>query len=530
MHVVLDHPDCLHPVDPSRFEVRGWVWLEGIHPLLSRVEAWCGGVLTGHTETLHVRSDVNVALGLAVDAKVGFDFFVRFPPGSSVREFDLEIRISLLNGSQLGPFCQTRVQVAHVVSSVALEGIAGDSRLAAGQNSLQLAGPIRVHLDSPDSINRLIQQRFEVRGWVWHENAHSSVAAVEAWNGETMLGQTDAFYIRPDVGEALALATDAKTGFDFVAQVPESWTDKELTFFIQIKLADGSRIGPFCQRRILVLPVDVAGVQGRDREATASGPAFDELGALKQRVAELERENAALKLLVAQRNDPAPPDHLQKRQTGAVAGPLFFQEGRRITDQIISAFSDAGHPLSKSRAILDFGCGCGRVMKGLKDLSLGGELWGCDIDFEAIKWNRIHLGDIAQFCSNPHLPPTQFHDGYFDAVYSVSVFTHLPEEMQFAWLTELRRITAPNAICVASVHGAHYWESIHPNVKSQVEASGFDYRSAAKTEGLPDFYMVAFHSEEYIRTRWSRFFEILAIRRRFIGEAHDAVVMRRRGD
>jgi len=44
------------------------------------------------------------------------------------------------------------------------------------------------------------------------------------------------------------------------------------------------------------------------------------------------------------------------------------------------------------------------------------------------------------------MPPMSYEDNMFDFVYSISIFTHLPEDMQFAWLQELQRITKPGGI------------------------------------------------------------------------------------
>jgi len=46
-----------------------------------------------------------------------------------------------------------------------------------------------------------------------------------------------------------------------------------------------------------------------------------------------------------------------------------------------------------------------------------------------------------------------FEDGFFDLIFSVSIFTHLPEKMQIAWLEELRRASKPGALVLSSVHG-----------------------------------------------------------------------------
>jgi SAM-dependent methyltransferase len=247
------------------------------------------------------------------------------------------------------------------------------------------------------------------------------------------------------------------------------------------------------------------------------------------RVTRLEQELAGHRGPPAASSELLPPDHLQMRQVGGVWGPSFFSEGRVIFDQVAAAMRDAGQPLETTERILDFGCGCGRVLESFQQVPHTGEVWGADIDAEAIDWNRIHLGRAGQFYCNPILPPMRFPDGFFSAIYSISVFTHLPEEMQFAWLAELRRLLRPGGILLASLHGTEYW-SVDPGVKAEVENRGFAYRTGAGEAGLPDFYMVAFHAEDYIRRTWSRFFEVVEVKPRYIHGVHDAAILRRRPD
>mgnify|MGYP001599611376 FL=1 len=254
------------------------------------------------------------------------------------------------------------------------------------------------------------------------------------------------------------------------------------------------------------------------------------LNEAEAKVARLENELAASRTTPpTSAATPLPPDHLQVRQVGGVWGPSFYREGRVIFDQVAAALGEAGQPLATTERILDFGCGCGRVLQSFEHVPPSGEVWGSDIDAEAIRWNRRHLGHLGQFYGNAALPPMRFPDGYFTAIYSISVFTHLPEEMQFAWLTELRRILRPGGVLLASLHGADYW-SVDPGVKAEVESRGFAYRTGARVDGLPDFYMVAFHAEEYVRRTWSRFFDVLTVKPRYIHSAHDAAILRRRDD
>jgi SAM-dependent methyltransferase len=224
-----------------------------------------------------------------------------------------------------------------------------------------------------------------------------------------------------------------------------------------------------------------------------------------------------------------PPDHLQVRQVGSVWGERFYPAGREMFDQINQVFVGAGSSLTETHRVLDFGCGCARVMRSFGEISHRAEIWGCDIDGEAIAWNQANLAALGSFYTNPTEPPTSFADGFFDAIYSVSVFTHLPEDMQMAWVRELHRVMAPGGLLVPSFHGEHYWQQ-DPGVAAEVTQRGFAYRTGEITAGLPEFYMVAYHSIDYIREKWSPWFEVLAHHPRCIDGAHDAVVLRRRPD
>ncbi len=363
-------------------------------------------------------------------------------------------------------------------------------------------------LDFPSLSRAVDAARFMVRGWVWlGEGRQSEVAAVEAWSGDTLLGETSTLAPRGDVIAALGLPAGARTGFDFFAWHPLAASVRGFDIGLRLRLRDGTRTELFCQRPVSVLSKSAASVPTAavGQPPTAPGGAADGPDAL-------------------------PPGHLQHRQVAGVWGPSFYSEGRKILDQLAAAFREAGKPLETAESILDFGCGCGRVLRNFRDFPHTGDIWGCDIDAESIAWDRTHLADIGRFSANPTLPPTEFGNGQFDAIYAVSVFTHLPEEMQYAWLSELRRILRPGGVLVASYHGANHWDVGDPILKDEVETRGFAYRTGDPTEGLPDFYMHAFQTPANIRKRWSWFFDVVAIRQTYIHGLQDAAILRRRND
>lgn len=219
------------------------------------------------------------------------------------------------------------------------------------------------------------------------------------------------------------------------------------------------------------------------------------------------------------------PKHLQVRVSGAFY-PGFHHHGLHLFYCLERAAQAVGLTFRDRGQILDFGCGCGRVLIPASR-NLGRKLTGCEIDPEAVEWCRQHLQAFGDFSLNPNLPPSPFPSGWFDAIYGVSVFTHLPEAMQFAWLDDLFRITRPGGFAVFTVHGPSTFSNLQSTETATMENRGFVYQSQAlETAGLPSYYKLAFHTPEYIRSQWTRGWEVLSIQDRGL-DTHDTVVLRR---
>jgi SAM-dependent methyltransferase len=96
-------------------------------------------------------------------------------------------------------------------------------------------------------------------------------------------------------------------------------------------------------------------------------------------------------------------------------------------------------------------------------------------------------------------------------------------------LAELRRLLRPGGVLLASLHGRRHWPA-DPGTQAELKSVGFAYRTGTPTAGLPDFYMVAFHTPDYVRREWSRYFEFVELKENYIHGSHDAAIMRRRDD
>jgi SAM-dependent methyltransferase len=221
---------------------------------------------------------------------------------------------------------------------------------------------------------------------------------------------------------------------------------------------------------------------------------------------------------------PVPPRALRKRVHGHTQLHSFEAVGATVCNNILEAarphISLDGH----SR-VLDFGCGCGRVLAYFKHAA-GCEMVGSDIDAEAIAWCNENLSHIGTFINNGALPPLPLPDAAIDFVYSVSVFTHLPEKMQNAWLRELHRVVKPGGFLLLTTRGIEnvplsWWQRL------RFRMSGFIYVVGGKTPGLPDFYRNAFHTEAYIRQKSGALFEMLEFRTRGIAGEQDWTLCRK---
>lgn len=200
--------------------------------------------------------------------------------------------------------------------------------------------------------------------------------------------------------------------------------------------------------------------------------------------------------------------------------------------------------LGRGARVLDLGCASGRVLRHFLCHERGLDLWGVDINQRHVEWVRRFLGPTVKVFQNTILPTLPMEANSAALVYAFSVFTHI-DTLELAWLAELRRILKRGGMAYVSIHSDHTWRAMTPELalyndleKMKSFIHEYDVGPALFRKPMPMERVVlrwstssstaanVFHSVEYIRTTWGRFFEIADV----IREGHDyqdVVVLRK---
>jgi SAM-dependent methyltransferase len=205
---------------------------------------------------------------------------------------------------------------------------------------------------------------------------------------------------------------------------------------------------------------------------------------------------------------PLPPARLRVQ-----IGPLhadadfFLRSGLSQTELIRDLVREGGSSIEELGALLDWGCGCGRIIRHWSELPQT-RVYGCDIDPKMVDWCNAHLR-FADVTVNRLSPPLPYPSSTFDLVYAFSVFTHLAEDLQHSWIAECRRVLKPGGYFLFSTLG-EYYASLKRLTDAERESftSGelvVLYENAAGTS-----LCSAYHPPAYVHTKLGADFELVS--------------------
>ena len=215
---------------------------------------------------------------------------------------------------------------------------------------------------------------------------------------------------------------------------------------------------------------------------------------------------------------PIPPHFLIQAFTNSVEIRPLIENGKLAAEFVIRKAAEHGKPLQPGNTFLDFGCGSGRVLRHIPQLTGAGVI-GTDLYKPAIEWCRRHY-PFGKFMDGILQPPLALEDDSVDAMLALSVLTHLNYENCGAWLREWKRIMKPGSIAAVSFHGDGFVDAAFSEDlpgRAYIEANlakndGVAFMDNKAWQGIfPDEYQTTYHTFEHVRREWGKIFEIVEI-------------------
>jgi SAM-dependent methyltransferase len=165
------------------------------------------------------------------------------------------------------------------------------------------------------------------------------------------------------------------------------------------------------------------------------------------------------------------------------------------------------HLPSGPLSLLEWGCGPARIIRHFRDIDP--QRWvdvhGCDYNKRTIAWDQANLPHVT-FAANGASPPLPYPDNRFDAIYSSSVFTHIPGRLQRDWLAENLRVVKPGGAVMFTVHGDAYRGRFLPTELRQYDEVGFVERGEVKPGWA---WYTTYHNPRWVRQEFLKGLEVL---------------------
>lgn len=193
---------------------------------------------------------------------------------------------------------------------------------------------------------------------------------------------------------------------------------------------------------------------------------------------------------------PVPPPKLVYLVAGHRDPRLFLETGRSTNEAIRRLLNKHGLNVEQFGAVLDFGCGVGRIMRHWS--TTRGPAWhGTDYNAELVNWCTNHL-KFAKFRVNTLSGELPYKSESFDFIYAFSVFTHLNEQLQFFWINELSRVLKPGGYVYFTTHGEHYLPNLTALERKQFESGQLAIREQQQSGSN---VCAVFHPPSYVRDK-----------------------------
>jgi SAM-dependent methyltransferase len=169
------------------------------------------------------------------------------------------------------------------------------------------------------------------------------------------------------------------------------------------------------------------------------------------------------------RGMPLPPTTMMHMVAGNHDASWYVYSGGRGAQSVRDTLEKSHIDIRSMRRVLDFGCGCGRVLRHFAPLARQTEFHGVDYNPELVYWCR-RVVPFAHIERNRLEPPLVYADETFDLIYALSTFTHWTVDLQMAWIREFTRILKPGGLLMMTAHGDYYMFALTPAQREMYHA------------------------------------------------------------
>ncbi|WP_375381755.1 class I SAM-dependent methyltransferase [uncultured Sphingomonas sp.] len=169
-------------------------------------------------------------------------------------------------------------------------------------------------------------------------------------------------------------------------------------------------------------------------------------------------------------------------------------------------------------SILDFGGSTGRVFRHFHYQG-GWKVWSNDFKQTSVEWNLLNFPPALRLFQGLYQPTLPINDKTFDLIIAMSVFTHI-DETETNWLLELRRTLKIGGLALVTTHNEATWQDMGAELRSALEAHSPELaalselpagRHVSNFRNDDPYRCNVFHSDDYVRRQWSRYFQVVEI-------------------
>ena len=199
-------------------------------------------------------------------------------------------------------------------------------------------------------------------------------------------------------------------------------------------------------------------------------------------------------------------------------------------------------PQASFRHVLDFGGASGRFARHVVLADENAKVTITDLNVNHVEWVERYFGPSVRAVKVSPYPYFPLADGCVTFCIGLSVFTHI-DSYESGWLAEVHRVMADGAYALLTIHSEQTWNVLPAQgdlLKRLQRDQAFSevYRPGEPMPAGRHVYTSnpnsiehncnVFMDSNYIRERWSRWFEVVDIAHRAHHDFQAAVIVRKK--